>query len=79
LNVSRLCYAIITLILKEPDARYMKKSKPISLGNCSLKIIFKVMTDRISAIVNRIITNNQTASVKWRFIMERGWLRSSFM
>ena len=43
LNVARLNYAIITLIPKEPDARDMKKFRPISLGNCSLKIILKLL------------------------------------
>jgi hypothetical protein len=43
LDVARLNYAIITLIPKEPDARDMKKFRPISLGICSLKIISKVL------------------------------------
>lgn len=37
LDVARLNYAIITLIPKEQDAREMRKFRPISLGNCSLK------------------------------------------
>ena len=61
LNVSRLNYAIITLIPKELDARDMKKFRPTSLGNYSLKIISKAITNRISPIGSRIIANNQTA------------------
>ena len=70
LNVSRLNYAIITLIPKEPDARDMKKFRPISLGNCSLKIISKAITNRISPVGSRIIANNQTTFIKGRFILE---------
>ena len=70
LNVARLNYAIITLIPKEPDARDMRKFRPISLGNCSLKIISKATTNRIASVGSRIIANNQTAFIKGRFILE---------
>ena len=70
LNVSRLNYVIITLIPKEPDARDMKKFRPISLGNYSLKIISKATTNRIAPIGSRIIANNQTAFIEGRFILE---------
>ena len=58
LNTARLNYAIITLIPKEPDAREMKKFRPISLGNCSLKIISKAITNRIAPVCDRIIAPN---------------------
>jgi hypothetical protein len=70
LDVSRLNFAIITLIPKEQDARDMKKFRPISLGNCSLKIITKAMTNRVSPIGNRIIAKNQIAFIKSRYILE---------
>ena len=70
LNVARLNYAIITLIPKEQDARDMRKFRPISLGNCSLKIISKAITNRIASIGSRIIASNQTAFIKGRFILE---------
>ena len=64
LNVSRLNYAIITLIPKEPEARDMKKFR------CSLKIISKAITNRLATIGSRIIASNQTAFIKGRFILE---------
>jgi hypothetical protein len=64
LDVSRLNYAIITLIPKEHDAKDMKKFRPISLGNWSLKVITKAITNRIALISNRMIPNNQTAFIK---------------
>jgi hypothetical protein len=48
----------------------MKKIRPISLGNCSLKIITKDITNRISPIGNRIIAKNQTAFIKSRYNLE---------
>jgi hypothetical protein len=79
LNVSRHNYAIISLIPKEPDVKEMKKFRPISLGNCSLKIISKAITNRIAPIGDRIIASNQTAFIKRHFILERLLLKSSFM
>jgi hypothetical protein len=35
LNLDRLNFAMITLLPKEPDARTLKKYRPISLLNCS--------------------------------------------
>ena len=70
MNVARLNYSIITLIPKEHEATDMKKNRPISLGNCSLKIISKAINNRISPIGNRIISKNQTAFIKGRFILE---------
>jgi hypothetical protein len=70
LDVSRLNDAIITLIPKEHDAKDMKKFRPISLGNCSLKVITKAITNRIAPISNRMIANNQTAFIKGRYILE---------
>jgi hypothetical protein len=52
LDVTRLNFCIITLIPKEPDAKDMKKFRPINLGNCSLKVITKAITNRISPIAN---------------------------
>jgi hypothetical protein len=50
LDVTRLNFCIITLIPKEPDAKDMKKFRPINLGNYSLKVITKAITNRISPI-----------------------------
>jgi hypothetical protein len=70
INVARVNYVIITLIPKELVARNMRKFRPISLGNCSLKIISKAITNRISPIGDRIIDGNQTTFIKGRFILE---------
>jgi hypothetical protein len=69
LDVSRLSYAVIAFIPKESNAQEMKKFRPISLWNCSLKIISKAMTNRISPIGRRIISKNPTAFIKSRVIL----------
>jgi hypothetical protein len=56
LDVSRINFSIITLIPKEPEVKDMKKFRPISLGNCSLKVITKAITNRLSPIGLKVIT-----------------------
>lgn len=58
LNVGRLNYAMLTLIPKEPDAKSLKKFRPISLLNCTLKIITRVLTMRLNVVCDRIIAPN---------------------
>jgi hypothetical protein len=70
LDVSRINFVIITLIPKEPEAKDMKKFRPISLGNCSLKVITKAITNRLSPIGHRIFAPTQTNFLKGRFILE---------
>jgi hypothetical protein len=61
---------MITLIPKENDARIMKKFRPISLLNCSVKIFCKVLTNRLAKIIGRLISQNQSAFIKGRYILE---------
>jgi hypothetical protein len=48
----------------------MKKFRPISLGNCSLKVFTKLMTNRLGPIADRLISLSQSAFIKGRFILE---------
>lgn len=70
LNLDRLNYAIITLIPKEPEAKTLKKFRPISLINCSFKIFAKLLNNRLVTVVDRLIASNQTAFIKGRYILE---------
>jgi hypothetical protein len=63
LDVSIINYAII-IIRKDPEENDMKKFRPISLGNCSHKIITKSTTNRLSPVGHRIISPNQAAFLK---------------
>jgi hypothetical protein len=70
LDLYRLNFAMITLIPKENEARSMKKSRPISLLNCSFKIFTKVLTNRLAKIIDRLISYHQSAFIRGRFILE---------
>lgn len=70
LDIYRLNFAILTLIPKEPNASTMKKFRPISLLNCSFKIFTKVLTNRLAKIMNFLISSNQSAFIKSRYILE---------
>ena len=48
----------------------MKNFRPISLSNCAIKIFSKAMTTRASPLCDRLISSNQTAFIKGRFILE---------
>jgi hypothetical protein len=70
LEISRLSYALITLIPKEEGAKSLKKFRPISLINCSFKIFAKALNNRLVPICDRLLSGNQTAFEKGRFILE---------
>ncbi|KAG2656080.1 hypothetical protein PVAP13_1KG057385 [Panicum virgatum] len=60
LSLSRLNFAMLTLIPKVEDANNMKFFRPISLINCSFKIFSKVLTLRLG----------KSAFIKGRYILE---------
>jgi len=70
LNLDRLNYAMITLIPKEPEAKVLKKFRPISLINCSFKIFSKLLNNRMVRVADRLVASNQTTFIKGRFILE---------
>jgi hypothetical protein len=70
LDIYRLNFAMITLIPKEEDARSMKKFRPISLLNCIFKIFTKTITNRYAKIMNRLVSQCQSAFIRGRFILE---------
>jgi len=58
------------LIPKEPEAKVLKKFRPISLINCSFKIFSKLLNNRMVRVADRLVATNQTAFIKGRFILE---------
>lgn len=58
LQLSKINKSIICLIPKEPEAQHIKKFRPISLVNCSFKIISKILTYRLEPILQRLIDAN---------------------
>ncbi len=69
-DIDRLNFGVINLIPKIKDAAHIQKYRPICLLNVSFKIITKVLMNRITEIMTYIISKNQTAFLKNRFIME---------
>ena len=63
--------AIIKLIeKKDKDKRLIKNWRPISLLNVDLKIASKALAKRIKEVLPSILSAEQTAYVKNRFIGE---------
>jgi hypothetical protein len=61
---------MITLIPKQNEAKNLKKFRPISLVNCTFKIFAKALNNRLIAIADSLISANQTAFIKGRYILE---------
>jgi hypothetical protein len=70
LDLSGLNFALVTLIPKVGEATNMKQFRPISLLNCSFKIFSKLLTLRLSSIVQQIVSPTQSAFIKGRLILE---------
>jgi hypothetical protein len=70
LDIARINYAMIILIPKEDNATSLKKFRPISLINCSFKVFAKALNNRLELICDRLLTPNQTAFMKGRYILE---------
>ena len=70
--------ATITLIeKKDKDKRFIKNWRPISLINVDTKIASKVLAMRMQNILTSIISHDQTAYVKGRYIDIRISLRNT--
>ena len=72
--------AVIKLIeKKDKDKRFIENWRPISLLNVDAKLISKTLALRLKDVLPSIVSTNQTAYVKNRFISESGRLISDIM
>jgi hypothetical protein len=55
LRVIKLNHVMLYLISKESDARVIQKYRPIILVDYSYKIISKILTNRLSLYMNKIV------------------------
>jgi hypothetical protein len=69
-NMTRLNFARIILIVKEDGANTLKKFRPISLINYSFKIFTKALNNRLEKVCDKLLASNQTAFVRGRYILE---------
>ena len=61
---------IVTLIPKKGDETLLQNKRPICLLDIIYKITAKVITNRISSVINKLVTPEQTGFIKGRFIGE---------
>ena len=60
--------ANISLIFKKGEKENLKNYRPLSLTNIDYKIIAFVLSRRLQRVVHKLISENQTAYVKGRYI-----------
>jgi Reverse transcriptase (RNA-dependent DNA polymerase) len=70
LKVAKLNHIMLCLIPKEFNASRIQKYKPISLVDCSYKIISKILTNRLTRVMDRIVDPAQVAFIKCRYILD---------
>ena len=72
--------AVIKLIeKKDRDTRYIKNCRPVSLLNVDKKILCKAISNKLKTVLPTLITSQQAAYVKNRFIGESGRLISDII
>ena len=60
--------AVLTLIYKKGDRNQIKNYRPRSLTNIDYKILAFTLSQRIKKVIPSIISDDQTAYVKSRYI-----------
>ena len=69
-DLNRINRAHIVLLLKKECACQPKDFRPISLQNCPVKIITKVLTTRLQRFIQHLVDVDQTGFIKGRSISE---------
>ena len=69
-NFGVLNYAFITLLPKKDDATNIRDYRPISLVHSFAKLITKLLANRLAGRLDEMITPNQSAFIKSRFILD---------
>jgi Reverse transcriptase (RNA-dependent DNA polymerase) len=70
LDVAKLNHVMLCLIPKESNAQVIQKFRPISLVDCSYKIISKVLTNRLVVCVDKLVDPAQAAFIHGRYILD---------
>lgn len=70
LNLSRLNYGLISLILKMKEANNIKQHRPICLLGVDYKLFTKVKDLRLTKVAESVISRNQTAFIPGRNILD---------
>jgi hypothetical protein len=70
LDLWRLNYGVIILLPKVKPATNIKQFRPICLLNVIYKIITKILTIRLTTVVDKVVSKYQTAFIPGRNILE---------
>ena len=70
---------ILALIPKKTDSLEMKDYRPIACCNVLYKVVSKVIANRLKRILPRVVTENQSAFIKGRLLMENVLLASELV
>jgi hypothetical protein len=62
--------AYITLLPKKEDAAHINDFRPISLVHSLMKLIIKLLANRLFGPLDQMVTPNQRAFIKGRFILD---------
>ena len=76
LSISQRQAVIKFIEKKDRDKRYIKNWRPISLLIVDTKILYKAISNKLKAVLPTLISLQQTACMKNRFIGEIGSLIS---
>jgi hypothetical protein len=68
LNLSRLNYGLISLILKIKEANNIKQYMPICLLGVDYKWFTKVLTKRLTRVAYSVISKSQTTFIPSRIL-----------
>ena len=79
LSTSQKQAAIKLVEKKDRDKRFIKNWRPISLLNVDVKLISKVLSNRIKNLLPNLISNNQNAYVANRFLSKGSRLISDIL
>ncbi|GJU69615.1 retrovirus-related pol polyprotein from transposon TNT 1-94 [Tanacetum coccineum] len=62
--------SIISLIPKISNAKFVKDFRPISLIGCQYKIVGKILANRLSMVIDDLVSSEQSAFIKGRQILD---------
>ncbi|GKD46852.1 RNA-directed DNA polymerase, eukaryota, reverse transcriptase zinc-binding domain protein [Tanacetum coccineum] len=62
--------SLISLIPKVIDAKIINEFRPISLIGCQYRIISKILANRLSKVVDELVSHEQSALIKGRQILD---------
>lgn len=70
LNIERLNYGVVTLLLKVDNAKEMRNFRPICLLNVIYKIITEVLNNGLALFIHKMVSDCQYGFIKNRFILD---------